>query len=200
MIRIVLAEDQAMLRDALCRLLSMETDIEIVGDASDGLKALRMVQRLKPDILVTDIEMPGLSGIELAEKLARDGIETAVVIITTFSRSGYFTRAVQSGVKGFLLKDAPSENLYNAIRTVAAQGTYFADEFAKQNFGNTDPLTNSDRRILRLVEQGKSNREIAGDLNLSAGTVRNYLAEIFSKLGVSSRIEAFRAARENGWL
>lgn len=200
MIRIVLAEDQAMLRDALSRLLSLEADIDIVGEASDGIEALRLVQRLKPDILVTDIEMPGLSGIELAEKLSRDSVDTSVVIITTFSRSGYFARAIQSGVKGFLLKDAPSEDLCDAIRTVSAKGTYFASEFANQDWPNDDPLTNSDRRILRLVEQGKSNRDIAEELKLSAGTVRNYLAEIFSKLGVSSRIEAFRVARENGWM
>lgn len=200
MIRVVLAEDQAMLRGALASLLSLEEDIEIIAQADNGAAALRHVQRLKPDVLITDIEMPELTGIEIANHLRRHGPPTAVMIITTFTRPGYLQRAVKSGVRGYMLKDAPSEDLVNAIRKIAAGQTAFGTDLEIIESFQPDPLSDRDRKILRLVEAGKSNKEIATSLNLSAGTVRNYLSEALEKLGVSNRIEGFRIARMNGWL
>lgn len=200
MIRVVLAEDQAMLRGALASLLSLETDIEIVAQADNGAAALRHVQRLKPDVLITDIEMPELTGIEISDHLKRHGPRTAVMIITTFTRPGYLQRAINSGVQGYMLKDTPSGDLANAVRKIAAGGTAFENNSEILDTIQVDPLSNRDRKILRLVEAGKTNKEIAQTLNLSAGTVRNYLSEALEKLGVSNRIEGFRVARINGWL
>lgn len=200
MIRVVLAEDQAMLRGALASLLSLEADIEIVAQADNGAAALRHVQRLKPDILITDIEMPELTGIEIADHLKRAGLRTAVIIITTFARPGYLQRAVKCGVRGYMLKDTPSGDLAAAVRTIAAGGTAFETNLDVLGTFQTDPLSDRDRKILRLVEAGKTNKEIASTMNLSAGTVRNYLSEALEKLEVSNRIEGFRVARSNGWL
>ncbi len=201
MIRVVLAEDQYMLRSALAALLALEEDMEIVGQAADGVDAMRLVRAHDPDVLVSDIEMPGMTGLELAAKLARDGRRTQVLIITTFARHGYVQRAKHLGVNGYLLKDAPSHELAEAIRTVARGGRAFDEAQLSGSDGlPADPLTDRDRRILRLVEQGMTNKEIAAEMNLSPGTVRNYLNEATSKLDASNRIEAFRKARENGWL
>ena len=200
MIRILLAEDQSMLRSALAALLALEPDFEVVGEAEDGADALRLVRKHDPDIVISDIEMPELTGLELASRLARDGVRARIIIITTFARPGYIQRARSSGVKGYLLKDAPSIDLAAAIRTVADGGSAFMEEDAGNSLIPEDPLTDRDRRILRLVEKGETNKEIAVTLNLTPGTVRNYLNEATSKLGVSNRITAFRKARENGWL
>lgn len=201
MIRIVLAEDQSMLRSALAALLTLENDMEIIGEAADGQDALRQVRAHKPDVLVSDIEMPGLTGLELAAQLTRDESPTRVLIITTFARDGYLQRARHLGVSGYLLKDAPSNELAAAIRTVAAGGKAFdSAQLPNAETLPQDPLTDRDRRILRYVEEGMSNKEIAAEMNLSPGTVRNYLNEATTKLGASNRIEAFRRARENGWL
>jgi len=200
MIRIVLAEDQSMLRGALSALLALEPDFEIVGEAANGEDALRLIQRHDPDIVISDIEMPELTGLELAARLSRDSVRAGVIIITTFARSGYVQRARVSGVRGYLLKDAPSTDLAAVIRTVAGGGKVFMDRGDDSDSFQNDPLSDRDRRILRLVEEGKTNKEIAGALNLSPGTVRNYLNEATNKLGTSNRIEAFRKARENGWL
>jgi len=204
MIRILLAEDQSMLRSALAALLALEPDFEIVGEAENGADALRLIRKHDPDILISDIEMPELTGLELASRLSRDKVRTRVIIITTFARPGYIQRARSSGVKGYLLKDAPSVDLAAAVRTVANGGSAFitdeSDYGANKQALLEDPLTDRDRRILRLVEKGETNKEIAVRLNLSPGTVRNYLNEATSKLGVTNRIMAFRKARENGWL
>lgn len=201
MIRIILAEDQSMLRSALAALLALESDMEIVGEAADGHDALRQVRARQPDVLVSDIEMPGLTGLELAAQLARDECPTRVLIITTFARHGYVQRARHLGVSGYLLKDAPSNELAAAIRTVATRGTVFDEsQLSPARHLREDPLSDRDRRILRLVEEGLTNKEIGAALNLAPGTVRNYLNEATTKLDASNRIEAFRIARENGWL
>jgi len=164
------------------------------------IRALRLIRQQDPDIVISDIEMPELTGLELASRLARDGARARIIIITTFARPGYVQRARSSGVKGYLLKDAPSIDLAAAIRTVADGGSVFLEEDADESLILEDPLSDRDRRILRLVEKGETNKEIAITLNLTPGTVRNYLNEATSKLGASNRITAFRKARENGWL
>jgi two-component system response regulator DesR len=200
MIRILLAEDQAMVRGALSALLNLETDIEVLAAAADGEAAWRELQRLKPDVLVTDIEMPGLSGLELAQRIRRHELPVKVVIVTTFARSGFLRRALDAGVSGYLLKDAPAEKLAEALRTVHRGGRAIDPQLALEAWSEADPLNDRERQVLRLAGDGRSAGDIAGQLGLSHGTVRNYLSEAIGKLGVGNRIEAYRLARQKGWL
>jgi two-component system response regulator DesR len=199
-IRILLAEDQAMVRGALSALLNLEADIEVLGAAADGESAWRELQRLRPDVLVTDIEMPGLTGLELAQRIQRHGLSTKVVIVTTFARAGFLRRALDAGVSGYLLKDAPAEDLAAALRQVHRGGRAIDPQLAADAWGEADPLNDRERQILRLAGEGHSAGDIAAQLRLSAGTVRNYLSEAIGKLGVGNRIEAYRLARQKGWL
>lgn len=198
MIRIVLAEDQSMVRDALATLLGMEHDIEVIAAVGDGDEALRLVRSLEPDVLVADIEMPGLSGIELAESLVDS--TTRVIIVTTFDRPGYLRRALDAGVRGYLLKDSPGDDLPVAIRKVAQGGRVIDPDLALGAWSDADPLSNRDRRVLRLAEDGLSNAQIAGRLNLTEGTVKNYVSDAIGKLHARNRTEAVRLARVKGWL
>jgi len=200
MIRIVLAEDQAMVRGALSALLGLEPDIEVLGSAADGEAAWRMLQQLKPDILVTDIEMPGLSGLELAQRIARQGLPIKVVIVTTFARSGFLRRALDAGVCGYLLKDAPAARRADALRQVQHGGRAIDPQLALDAWSQAEPLNDRERQVLRLSGDGRAASEIATQLGLSHGTVRNYLSECIGKLGVANRIEAYRLARQKGWL
>ena len=200
MIRILLAEDQAMVRGALSALLNLEIDIEVLGAAADGEAAWRELQRLKPDLLVTDIEMPGLTGLELAQRIQRHALPIKVVIVTTFARAGFLRRALDAGVCGYLLKDAPAEQLAEALRKVQRGGRAIDPQLALEAWGEADPLSDRERQALRLAGEGLSAGEIAHKLNLSQGTVRNYLSEAIGKLGVGNRIEAYRLARQKGWL
>lgn len=200
MIRVLLAEDQAMVRGALSALLSLESDIEVVGAAADGESAWRELQRLKPDVLVTDIEMPGLTGLELAQRILRQELATKVVIVTTFARPGFLRRALDAGVVGYLLKDAPAENLAEALRMVHRGGRSIDPQLAVDAWSEADPLNERERQVLRMAGDGMGAGDIATQLNLSHGTVRNYLSEAIGKLGVSNRIEAYRLARQKGWL
>ncbi|MBU2653332.1 response regulator transcription factor [Acidomonas methanolica] len=201
LIRLVIAEDQAMLRDAFASLLGFEPDLEIVASVGDGDSALEAVRTHHPDILLTDIEMPGQSGIDISIALRAEKSPTHVMIVTTFGRAGYLKRALNAGVRGYLLKDAPVGQLADAIRKVAAGGRAITREIAETVWeAAPDPLNERDRAILRLAEAGRSNREIAEALNLSPGTVRNYFSEAMQKLGARNRMEAGRIARQNGWL
>ncbi len=200
MIRIVLAEDQGMILGALSALLELEGDIEVVGRAMNGSEALDLVERERPDILVTDIEMPERSGLEVAKAIQEAKLGTRVVIVTTFARAGYLRRALEAGVSGYLLKDAPATGLAEALRRVNLGGRAVDPELAAEAWSEPDPLTDRERQVLRLAGEGQSSADIAGRLSLSEGTVRNYLSEAISKLGVSNRIEAARLARRKGWL
>lgn len=200
-VRIVIAEDQALVLGAIAALLALEPDFAIVGRAADGDAALDLVRTLAPDILLTDIEMPGRTGLDVAQSVAREAPRTGVVIVTTFARPGYLARARAAGVRGYLLKDAPVDDLAAAIRTVAAGGRAIPAELAAAAWAlGDDPLTDREREALRLAEEGLPNKEIARRLSLSPGTVRNYLSDAASKLGAGNRIEAGRLARANGWL
>jgi two-component system response regulator DesR len=200
MIRVLLAEDQAMVRGALTALLKLEPDIDVVGAAADGEEAWRAIQQLKPDLVVTDIEMPGLTGIELAQRVQRHELPSKVVIVTTFARAGFLRRALDAGVSGYLLKDAPAEQLADALRTVHRGGRAIDPQLAVEAWSEADPLNDRERQVLRFAGEGMSAQDIATRLNLSQGTVRNYLSEAIGKLGVGNRIEAFRLARQKGWL
>lgn len=199
-IRVVIAEDQAMVRGALAALLSTESDIEIVGQAQNGREALDVVAASKPDIVLTDIEMPEVTGLELAAELHRRQIGVRVVILTTFARAGYLRRALDAGVSGYLLKDAPAATLANAIRRIRGGARVIDPELAAEAWTEADPLTDRERQVLRYAGEGDSGAEIAERLSLSEGTVRNYLSEAISKLGASNRTEAARIARQKGWL
>lgn len=201
MIRLVIAEDQALVLGALATLLGLEDDMEIIARVGDGAAALEAARTLKPDVLLSDIEMPTMSGLDVAEAIARDGLSTRVLIVTTFGRAGYLRRAMDAGVRGYLLKDTPSDALAAAIRKVAAGGRAIAPELAELAWdAPANPLTERERDALRLADEGRSNKEIARQLGLSPGTVRNYLSEASAKLHAASRIEAGRIARDRGWL
>ena len=205
MIRVLLAEDQAMVRGALSALLKLEPDLDVIGCAADGEEAWRLAQRAAvegngPDVVVTDIEMPKLTGLELAQRIRDRGIGGKVIILTTFARPGFLRRALDAGVGGYLLKDAPAEQLAEAIRKVHRGGRAIDPQLALEAWSGDDPLNDRERQVLRLAGEGLSAGDIAGQLHLSQGTVRNYLSEAIGKLGVTNRIEAYRLARQKGWL
>jgi two-component system, NarL family, response regulator DesR len=199
-IRVLLAEDQAMVRGALLALLRLESDLEVIGGAADGEEAWALAQRERPDIVITDIEMPRLGGLELAQRIREHGLACKVVILTTFARPGFLRRALEAGVSGYLLKDAPADQLAEALRKVHRGGRVIDPQLAVDAWGEADPLNDRERQVLRLAGEGLSAADIAEQLHLSQGTVRNYLSEAIGKLGVSNRIEAARLARQRGWL
>ncbi|MCL1088956.1 response regulator transcription factor [Shewanella profunda] len=196
---ILLAEDQAMVRGALAALLTLAGGFNIT-QASDGNEALSLLKQQHFDLLLTDIEMPGRTGLELASWLKDQQSQTKVVVITTFGRAGYIKRAIEAGVGGFLLKDAPSETLVNAIQQVIAGKRVIDPELAMMAIGDVDPLNDKERRALRLASEGKSTADIADTLFIAEGTVRNYLSEAIAKLNASNRIDAARIAKQKGWL
>jgi two-component system response regulator DesR len=199
-VRVIIAEDQAMVRGALAALLTIEGDIEVVGQAEDGRQALELLSTALPDVLLTDIEMPHITGLELAAEIQRRRLPVRVAILTTFARAGYLRRALDVGVSGYLLKDAPSSTLGNAIRRIKGGARVIDPELAAEAWTEADPLTDRERQVLRYAGEGSSGSEIAERLSLSEGTVRNYLSEAISKLGASNRTEAARIARQKGWL
>jgi len=200
MIRVLIAEDQSMVRGALAALLDLESDIEVVGQAGNGKEALQLALQLKPDVLLTDIEMPELTGLDLAAEMQERKLPTRVVIVTTFARAGFLRRALDSGAAGYLLKDSPADALANAVRRVHLGERAVDPELAREAWTERDPLTASERRVLRLAGDGMSSAAIAERLSLTEGTVRNYLSEAISKLGAGNRVEAARIARDKGWL
>ncbi len=200
MIKILIAEDQSMVLGALSALLNLEPDIQVVACAKDGQQALELAQTHEVDIILTDIEMPKMTGIELAQELQRTNHGAKVMILTTFSRSGYLRRAMDAGVKGYLLKDSPSDSLAQALRSIHRGKTIVAPELVTQAWQEVDPLTDKERKVLRFALEGKTTEQISGLVHLSPGTVRNYLSEAASKLGANNRVEAARIAKQNGWL
>jgi two-component system response regulator DesR len=199
-IRVVLAEDQGMVLGALAALLEIEGDISVVARARDGQEALEAITTHNPDVFITDIEMPRMTGLEVAAELKRRRTRTRVVIVTTFARAGYLRRALDAGASAYLLKDRPAEALADAVRRVH-QGLRVIDpDLATEAWGDLDPLTDRERQVLRFAGEGMASGDIAAELNLSEGTVRNYLSEAISKLGASNRVEAARIARTKGWL
>jgi two-component system, NarL family, response regulator DesR len=200
-IRVVLAEDQAMVLGALAALLEIEKDISVVARAHNGREALGLVEEHKPDVLITDIEMPEMSGLTLAGEIHQRFPRVHIVILTTFARSGYLRRAMDAGAQGYMLKDRPATELADAVRRVCRGLRVVDPELAAEAWAQEpDPLTERERQILWRAGEGKSGMEIAADLHLSEGTVRNYLSEAMNKLGAANRIEAARLARSKGWL
>jgi two-component system response regulator DesR len=199
-IRVLIVEDQAMVLGALGALLGLEPDIEVTGQARDGAAALNAVQALPPDVVLTDIEMPQMTGLELAGEIKKRRLSCRVIILTTFARSGYLRRALDAGVSGYLLKDSPSKVLAAAIRKVYSGQRAIDPELAAEAWSEADPLTDRERQVLRFAAEGVTGADIAARLKLSEGTVRNYLSEAINKLGAANRTEAARIARQKGWL
>jgi len=199
-IRVIIAEDQGMVLGALAALLEIEGDISVIAQCRDGSEALKAILTLKPDVLITDIEMPKMTGLDVAAELKRRRVGTRVIILTTFTRAGYLRRALEAGASGYLLKDMKAEQLAEAVRRVH-QGLRVIDpELATETWAELDPLTDRERQVLRLAGDGMAGGDIATELGLSEGTVRNYLSEAISKLGANNRVEAARIARTRGWL
>ncbi len=197
-IRVVIAEDQEMMLGALAALLEMEGDIAVVAQARNGMEAVKAVRAHHPDVLITDIEMPEMTGLEAASALK--GSSTRVIMVTTFARAGYLRRALEAGASGYLLKARPARELADAVRRVH-QGLRVIDpDLATEAWAEADPLTDRERQVLRLAAEGVGTAEVANRLGLSAGTVRNYLSEAIDKLGATNRIDAARIARDKGWL
>ncbi|MBB1303913.1 DNA-binding response regulator [Pseudoalteromonas sp. SR43-5] len=204
MIRVYLVEDQALVRDAVAALLGLDFNIEIIGQASNGQDALKAIEALDsdlhPDIILTDIEMPTMNGIELSEKIAAKFPAIKMVIMTTFSRAGYIRRALTTGVKGFILKEAPSEELINALKKVMQGQKVIDPELAINALDDADPLTDKERKALKLASDGLKTSDIAKQLFISEGTTRNYLSDAIAKLNATNRIDAARIAKQKGWL
>lgn len=201
MIRILLAEDQAMMRGALAVLLGLEDDLDVVAEVSDGAEILPQALATRPDVALLDIELPGRSGLDAAADLARELPSCRVVIVTTFARPGYVQRAMAAGARGFLAKDGPAEDLADAIRSVAAGATVVDPDLARHALrAAVSPLTEREREVLAAAEDGSTIADIATRLHLSISTVRNYLSAAIGKTGTRNKIEAALLARHNGWL
>ncbi|MER0448081.1 response regulator transcription factor [Streptomyces sp. Edi4] len=201
MIRLLLAEDQSMVREALAALLGLEPDMEVVAQAARGDEVLAAARAHAVDVALLDIEMPGLTGIEAAAALRRELPAVRIVILTTFGRPGYLRSAMESGADAFLVKDAPAAQLAAAVRTVLAGERVIDPTLAAAALAEgANPLTDRERDVLRAAQDGATNAELAASLCLSQGTVRNYLSMAIQKLAARNRAEAVRIAREKGWL
>ena len=211
MIRLVVADDQAILRSGLVALLRLERDLEVVGEAADGAGALAAVAEHRPDVLLLDVQMPAgttaegavgpADGIEVAEALRGSDGAPRIIVLTTFGRAGYLRRTMEAGAHGFMVKDTPVEQLVDAVRRVH-QGLRVVDpELAAQSLAvGASPLTAKETEVLQAVSAGGTTASIAQTLFLSEGTVRNHLSAVIGKLGVGNRAEAVRSASDNGWI
>ncbi|MGQ7484258.1 response regulator [Streptococcus suis] len=198
--RILVAEDQAMLRDALCQLLGFQDAVEAVLQAENGSQALALLEKETVDVLLLDIEMPEKTGLDVLEWVRAKSLPVKVVIMTTFKRPGYFERAVKADVDAYVLKERSISDLMRTIETVLAGRKEYSPELMDILLTQRSPLTDQESQLLKLVADGLSNKEIASQLYLSDGTVRNYMTSILSKLGVENRTAAVRIAQEKGWL
>lgn len=201
MIKVLLAEDQSMVREALAALLSLEADLEVVAQAARGDEVVATAQAHDVDVALLDIEMPGLTGLDAAAALRRELPGVKIVILTTFGRPGYLRRAMEAGADAFLVKDAPAARLADAVRRVLRGERVIDPALAAAALADgASPLTAREREVLRTAADGSTNAEIAAALHLSQGTVRNYLSTAIQKTGARNRAEAVRTARDKGWL
>ena len=200
-ITVVLVEDQYLVRDALSRLLNLEEDIRVVGEAADGVAGIEAVRRLKPMVTLLDVEMPRLDGIQAMRTMRRDSPDTVLAVLTTFGRPGYLERALKAGARGFLLKEQPVARLAVQIRKLARGERVIDAELAQAVLlEGPNPLSQRERDVLRRAREGEGVAEMAAALFLSPGTVRNYLSLAMQKLGTANRAQAIREAERHGWL
>jgi len=198
--RILVAEDQAMLRDALCQLLGFQDAVEAVLQAENGSQAIALLEKEPVDVVLLDIEMPEKTGLDVLEWVRGQALSVKVVIMPTFKRPGYFERAVKADVDAYVLKERSIADLMRTIETVLAGRKEYSPELMDILLTQRSPLTNLESQLLKLVAEGLSNKDIASQLHLSDGTVRNYMTSILSKLGAENRTAAVRIAQEKGYL
>jgi two-component system response regulator DesR len=200
-VRLLLADDQTIVRSALAALLDLEDDFEVVAQVGRGNEVVAAARDTRPDVALLDIEMPGMDGLAAAAALQHEVPNCRVVILTAFGRPGYLRRAMESGALGFVVKDAPAEQLADAVRRVARGERVVDPALAAATLaGGTSPLTGRERDVLVAARDGATVADIAGKLFLSEGTVRNYLSAAIAKTGVRNRVEALRVADDRGWL
>lgn len=201
MIKLYLAEDQELLNTALTMILNLEPEFEVIGSATEGSTALAEILSLKPDIVLLDIEMPKMTGLEVAKRLRLQKLDIKIMILTTFAQENYFQQAVTYQVNGYMLKDSPSDKLADSIRRIMAGDTVFSPELVtKSVIAKKNPLTARELEVLGLLRTGINTQEISKKLFLSEGTVRNYISAILSKTAAHSRIEAIHLAEVHGWI
>lgn len=198
--RLLVAEDQSMLRDSMCQLLSLQGDVEEVLQAANGQEALTILEEQAVDIAILDVEMPVKNGLEVLEWIKGNRSATKVVIVTTFKRPGYFERAVKAGVDAYVLKERSITDLMRTLHTVLAGQKEYSPELMDILVTSPNPLSSQEQAVLGLVAQGLSNKEIAEQLFLSNGTVRNYMSAVLTKLDAENRTEAAKIAQDKGWL
>jgi len=200
-IRLLIADDQALVRGALGALLDLEPDLTVIGMASDGAEALRLAEELRPDVCLMDIQMPGMDGVEATRRVREASPTTRILIVTTFARPGYLRSALDAGASGFIVKDTPAEQLAEAVRRVH-RGVRVLDPAlaADSLFDGANPLSERERQVLRLAADGRSAAAVAAEVFLSAGTVRNHLSAAIGKTGAANRAQAVRIALDKGWI
>ena len=198
--KLLIAEDQSMLRDAMATLLSMEDSVESVLQAKDGKEAINLISTNDIDVAILDVEMPEATGLDVLEYIRSNNIHCEVVIVTTFKRMGYFERAIKNNVDAYVLKDRSIDELMKTINNVLAGHKEYSPELMDNIFNSHNPLTNQEKIILLKIKEGLSNKEIAKELFLSEGTIRNYISNILTKLNCKNRTEAVKKSTEEGWL
>ena len=198
--KLLIAEDQSMLRDAMSTLLSMEDSVESVLQAKDGKEAINLISTNDIDVAILDVEMPEATGLDVLEYIRSNNIDCKVVIVTTFKRMGYFERAIKDNVDAYVLKDRSIDELMKTINNVLAGNKEYSPELMENIFNSHNPLTNQEKIILLKIKEGLPNKEIANELFLSEGTIRNYISNILTKLNCKNRTEAVKKSTEEGWL
>lgn len=198
--KVLIAEDQRLLRGALAALLNLEEDFEVVAEAEHGGQVISLLQMHKPDLCIMDIEMPVLSGLDVAEQIKKQKFPCKVVILTTFARPGYLQRALRAGVHAYLLKDTPVNELADALRRVNRGERVISPELAISAWDEENPLNEREQQLLKFIANGATTSEIAHKMFITEATVRNYVSEILHKLEAKNRMEAVRIAREKGWI
>ena len=197
---LLIAEDQSMLRDAMATLLSMQDSVESVLQAKNGKEAINLISTNDIDVAILDVEMPEATGLDVLEYIRSNNIDCKVVIVTTFKRMGYFERAIKNNVDAYVLKDRSIDELMKTISNVLAGHKEYSPELMENIFNSHNPLTNQEKIILIKIKEGLSNKEIANELFLSEGTIRNYISNILTKLNCKNRTEAVKKSTEEGWL
>ena len=198
--KLLIAEDQSMLRDAMATLLSMEDSVESILQAKDGKEAINLISTSDIDVAILDVEMPEATGLDVLEYIRSNNIHCKVVIVTTFKRMGYFERAIKNNVDAYVLKDRSIDELMKTINNVLAGHKEYSPELMENIFNSHNPLTNQEKIILLKIKEGLPNKEIANELFLSEGTIRNYISNILTKLNCKNRTEAVKKSTEEGWL
>ncbi|HET5912677.1 TPA: response regulator transcription factor [Streptococcus pneumoniae] len=198
--KVLVAEDQSMLRDAMCQLLAFQADVESVLQAKNGQEVIQLLEKESVDIAILDVEIPVKTGLEVLEWIRAEKLETKVVVVTTFKRPGYFERAVKAGVDAYVLKERSIADLMQTLHTVLEGRKEYSPELMEVVMTRPNPLTEQEIAVLKGIARGLSNQEIADQLYLSNGTIRNYVTNILSKLDAGNRTEAANIAKESGWL